>query len=194
LVLIGLLAILALYDDFKTFQEGGESFFNWTVALGFVHGITQAFDGLIDTIKNLLTFFRDFFQLFYQLGSGNWSAAFEKFKALGQDLIGIFSGLFSILKGTVGQIIGIGDIATNLIGSLTGHGGLPTGGGIERTAFGNAVHLGASGGSNVSQRVNQETNIHIQGSADANAVGKAVAGEQGKVNFDLVRNMAKVAQ
>ncbi len=27
------------------------------------------------------------------------------------------------------------------------------------------------------------------GSSDANAVGKAVAGEQSRVNFDMVRNM-----
>ncbi len=48
--------------------------------------------------------------------------------------------------------------------------------------------------SGVNQKVSQETNITVQGSADAGATGKAVASEQNKVNFDMTRNMRSATQ
>jgi hypothetical protein len=37
--------------------------------------------------------------------------------------------------------------------------------------------------------VNQKTDVHVHGSPDAGGTGRAVAGEQSRVNADLVRNM-----
>jgi hypothetical protein len=191
LVLVGLLAILALYDDFKTFQEGGESFFDWSQALGFVKGITQAFDGLIDIVKEAVTIFKNWYSIFYQLGSGNFTGALNALKNVGQDLVGVYTSLWHVLLGLGTAFSGLGDIAGNVLGRVFGGGGSNA-----HTAL-NAVSspppLVTTGGG-VNQRVHQETNIHVQGSADANAVGKAVGNEQSKVNFDLTRNLAKVAQ
>lgn len=44
------------------------------------------------------------------------------------------------------------------------------------------------------QNVNQQTQIVVQGSGDPNATAKAVAGQQGRVNADMARNMKGAAR
>lgn len=44
------------------------------------------------------------------------------------------------------------------------------------------------------QNVNQQTQIVVQGASDPNATAKAVAGQQGRVNADMARNMKGAAR
>lgn len=51
------------------------------------------------------------------------------------------------------------------------------------------VAAGASQGAGPSVQISQKTDIHVSGGSDPAATGRAVAGEQGRVNENLSRNM-----
>lgn len=185
MLLTGFTALLALWDDFKTFQEGGESLINWgsrttqmivgivTVigalgaAIGAVVGAMKAW-AIIQTVINFLL-------------TAN---------PIGLIIVGVTAliGLITALAVKLGYLKGVGDalsgIGSKVMGVFGGAGAAPTMNSVMQPA-----PLMPPGGGGVNQKVSQETNILVQGSADAAATGKAVAGEQGKVNFDMTRNM-----
>lgn len=188
------LAILALYDDLKTFMEGGKSFINWgsdttKIIVGIVGAVSALATGIyavvlamrawaaIQAVLNALMLFNPIvliigavvvlLALIAEL-TLRWGKLTEDIKSIGSFFGGIGGKILDFVSG--------GGVAGNL---QNGMGGVPSSNPL---------------GSNVqnyqtNQNVQQQTAITINGSADANAVGKAVAGEQSRVNFDMVRNM-----
>jgi len=172
-LLTGLLGILALYDDFKVFQSGGESFFNWAPFLPVINAVKDALSGvksMLDAISFIVFGLIDSFVKLFHLDFAGFK---ETMKNLWGDIIALIQRTIS----TIGDFLSVGGAVKNwAVGIFSGNAQaqptLP-----PRTGLGNTQH------------VSQETNINVSGSADASATGKAVAGEQSRVNFDMTRNL-----
>lgn len=162
-ILAGLLAILALYDDFKVWQEGGKSFFNWAPALPVIKAVGDALSWVASIVAPAVS---DSFQVMTKALNIFFSTLFQTFGLL-NDLVHLDFKRVAI------------DFE-NLFHPFTG-----AAAGANITAPGPLLPQGASN----TQKVNQQTNINVQGTADANAVGRAVAGQQDRVNFDMTRNL-----
>jgi len=184
-------AILALYDDFKTFQEGGKSFIDWgsettktvvgiVTAVGAlaaaIYGVVLAMKAwaIIQGVVNTVMMLNPIFLIIAGVTAliGLLGFLILKWKLV-KDAIGNF---FGSIGGKVLEFISGANVSDN-IQNNPGSNNKP-------------IPLGSqNNNSQTNQNVNQQTAITINGSADANSVGKAVAGEQSRVNFDMVRNM-----
>lgn len=185
-LLTGFVALLALWDDFKTFQEGGQSLINWgSQATKVFVGIAGAVVAVGAAIAGLILAMKA-----YAIVQGIVNVLLL-LNPFGLVLAGIvaLSGVILILISNWGKLKAtFGDIAgffAGIGGKILGFAGGATQGPIGGVA--QPAPLLPHGGTN--QRVQQETNINVIGGADAQATGKAVAGEQGRVNGDLVRNL-----
>lgn len=204
MILTGLLAILALYDDFKTFQEGGKSLFNWGPVIPFIHGVSDAIDGMVSAYKSLVDIILNVSLAIWQLLKGDNRGALDSLKELGSNLVNVFSKLWDIFKGIGGAIGDVGSAAGNAVkGLFGGETGLADGALHGAIALNPAKHgglsqpLGASNISNssqVNQNVSQQTNISVTGATDAHATGQAIAGQQNAVNMNLTRNFSPAAR
>lgn len=157
LIITGLVALLALWDDLQTFREGGKSLFNWGQAIPIIDFITQKLVLMGESLQWL------------------WGLARDLVATLSK--LSLFQGIADIGAKVAGFLINP-NVAANLQNAPQGVPGV--------------APIGSSNVQNSSQTnqtVQQQTSIHVQGVADANAVGRAVSGEQSKVNFDLVRNL-----
>lgn len=172
MILTGLLALLALFDDFKTWQEGGKSLFDWSSFLPVIDDMTGAFKSLWEVLKAIGFVVVAIGDAIYQAFHGNGKAAVDALSAAASGLASVFTNLWGTLKGIGGTL-----------GSFAGWAGAHLGVGT--------TPLGVGGNQNQlsNQHVQQQTQINVNSAADANAVGKAVAGEQNRVNFDMVRNL-----
>jgi uncharacterized membrane protein YciS (DUF1049 family) len=180
MILTGLTALLALYDDFKTFQEGGESFFDWSSALPAINTIKSALGGLADVWRSIVDVVLDLVLAVQSLFSQGVDAFFDSIKQAGRDALGV---LLDVGKASIkikDAFSAVGSFISGAFGGATSGPALP--GGAQPAPL-------MPAGGNTHQRVSQETHISVQGSADANATGKAVASEQSRVNFDLTRNL-----
>lgn len=196
LVLTGILAILALYDDFKTFTEGGQSLFDWGPYIPIINKVTVVLSSMFDVVKNLIN-------AFGKLLEGDFEGFFIGMAKYGDSLIETFKKIGFIIDEviiSISRASGLSKIIDKVSGffgggSDQGGGSVPNAnpmGGALASILQPAPMVGKSGGN--TQHVNQETNINVQGSADAHATGKAVSGEQSKVNFDLTRNLRGAAR
>jgi len=184
-LLAGLLAILALYDDFKVWQEGGKSFFNWgSQATKTVLGVAAAVTAMVTAIGAVIAVIR-----LATAAQWLWDVAMDA-NPIGLIVIGVTAliGLLTALAVKLGYLKGIGDYLSNLGGKVEGLFGGPGAANTLNAAVQPQPLVSPHAGGNT-QKVSQETNILVQGGADANAVGKAVASEQNKVNFDMTRNL-----
>lgn len=180
MLLTGLTALVFLFDDFKTWKEGGQSFFGdyWKAALPAINSIVDTFTNLLQIIKGVFDF---------------WKAIFH------MDLSGVASSLRSVVQAS-------GDIFYRSIGFKDAVGFEHF---LKSQAQGvqNAVGLGGAQGvpsvtpvgpsvqgAQTNQHVQQQTTINVQGTADANSTAKSVAGEQGKVNYDMIQNLGPKTQ
>lgn len=201
LLLTGFVALLALWDDFKTFQEGGESFFNWgsettkTIVgiIGVLGGLVVAI-GLVVAATKLWAVGQLALNAVMALNPlGITIAAVTALIAL----IGVLAAKMGYLNGVSKSISGIGDKLSGFGGQIMNFlGGPNVAENVGDKKIKGAPPMAATplGVSNVNnggntQHVKQETNITVQGSPNANATGSAIAGEQGRVNFDLARNL-----
>lgn len=202
MILTGLLSLLALWDDFKTFQEGGESFLNWGKIIPVIQNIVQALQPFWDILKNIFTFIGYISQAIGQLFSGDLKGLLSSLDSAGQVILDLLENVLGILKTVLdgfaglagGAINGVINKVSDFFGSV-GKGGASQNNSAQPTALGQAMNpqpLVGAGGAN--QSVNQETNITVQGSADAGATGQAVAGQQSRVNFDMTRNLRGAAR
>lgn len=222
MLLTGFLALLTLWDDFKTFKEGGQSFINWgsettKMVIGLAAGIAtvgaafaawSVISGIISSLKafNLVLavttaleaiMAAPFWAVAAAIGAviAALTAADAKWNIFGGRLSGFFSGV----GGKILNFVGGGPTANGVQqpgGGFT-QGVLNTlGGKGAGPALSGATqpspNVGRGGGNN--QHVSQETNINIQGAPDAHATGKEVASQQDKVNFNMTRNMGANAQ
>lgn len=183
-------ALLELYDDLKTFQEGGKSLINWgsettkTIAglifvigglVAAVYGAVKAFQlynvtlAAVKAVQIAVAATNPFVlwaagiaSVIALLGAlyYKWDSIKKAFSSGG--LTGVISGAQSFLSGLGG----------NVLGAISG------------------APLGANGGntSSINQNLNQVTNVHVNGVADAQGVGHVVSGAA-RENFDAVRDL-----
>ncbi len=191
-VLTGLLAILALYDDFKTFQEGGKSLFDWTSFLPVIDAVKKGMEAVKNVITAIYEVIGNIILAFYQLFKLDFSGFADSMKNAFKAVLDVFAKVveyYKALAGIAGASVSwagktiagfFGDNPQNTAANIQAN---PTTRPLTTPIGGNVTN------SQSNQNVSQQTSINIIGSADANATGRAVANEQNKVNFDLVRNM-----
>lgn len=197
MLIAGLTALLALWDDFKTFKEGGQSLINWgsdavktfvalAAIVATVVGAFQAWKAATSVLSDALKIFETIEKAVFLIASLNPFSLIlltitglvaaltildAKFNIFGGHLSSFFSGIGGKLMGLVGGIIpSLGGGAGGIFNV-----GNPVGAGAQNSQSNNNVH--------------QQTNINVIGAADANQTGKAVASQQGRVNRDMTDNM-----
>lgn len=186
MILAGLVAILALFDDFKTWQEGGESLFDWSKFVPVIDSVTEALKGMWDILQNIADVIGNLVLAFYQLFKGDYTGFWSSLADGGKAVLAIFENLWKTIDGLGGALGSLGTWAGNIFGGSNAASNLQSApGGVPQAP---PVGPGAQN-SQTNQNVQQQTSITVMGSSDANATGKAVASQQGKVNFDMVRNM-----
>jgi len=188
LIITGLTAILALFDDFKTWQEGGKSLFDWTSFIPTINAVKKTLEDFWGILKSIGETLGNLAAAVVLLFQGNFLAALEALKAAGFSVLGIFSKIWDTVKGLLFSIAKFGEWGRHFfdtsakIAPVLG----PISPGVPQV---NPIGNNTANNSQTNQNVQQQTNINIQGVSDATAVGKAVSGEQNRVNFDLVRNL-----
>jgi methyl-accepting chemotaxis protein len=153
-------ALVLLYDDFQTFKEGGESLIDWGKWKEEIDIVT----GIVDAF------------------SANLNAKFQSFFATIDALSKLLRGDFVGAWRAAG--IAVEDFGIKSLTALTPLGFLN---GVVDSVMAPSPAQGAGmtgGGANV----NQQTTINVNG-GDPAATGRAVAGEQSRVNGDMARNM-----
>lgn len=190
MLLTGFAALLALWDDFKTFKEGGKSLFDWTAAAPKIEAFIELLQALLSVATDIVTVFQ---KMIHQ----DWSGLGGAFGTLLSDLNKIniavdkLARSFEIFNGAL-------DFRDKIDQKLAGFFGFNQEGSqnaaanIENNPASRPVANPVSSSvqnnqSNMS--VSQQTSISVVGSADANHTAKTVANEQSKVNFDMVRNL-----
>lgn len=197
-IIAGLAAILALYDDFKVWQEGGKSFFNWGPVVPYINMVADALGYLKGVFLSIVDVVGDVVLAFYQLYKGDKGGALESLKDAGQAILNVFSQLWEVLKGIAGATAAVGQSAGEMLRGLFG-GGTDQGTnrlqpGIRNNAapdlFPGSTPLGVgSGGATTNVNANMQTSINITGSPNADATARASAQQQNGVNRDFVRNL-----
>lgn len=192
MLLAGFAALLLLWDDFKTFKEGGKSLIDWgsetvkvlvglaaavaAVALAFgawsvissIIGLVKAFNAALTITEAILAVIEaPFWAIAAAIGAiiAALTLADAKWQIFGGHLSGFFSGVG-------GKIL---DFAGGATAGALGAGG-PAG-----RPLGNM-----QAGSQTNQHVNQQTSIYVNGAADAHSTGQAVAGQQTRVQRDSI--------
>ena len=202
MILAGLVAILALYDDFKVWQEGGKSFFNWGPVVPFINGVIAVLQQLKGVFLSIVDVVGNVVLAFYQLYKGDKNGALESLKEAGTAILGIFSNLWDVLK-SIGSVLGtIGSNAADMIKGLFGSDMNVAASRIQQNPAIHAPGIAAGApnlfpgnplGSGLAQATNinatMQTDINISGSPNADATARATAGQQQNVNRDFVRNM-----
>jgi len=190
-------AILALYDDFLTFKEGGDSLINWNSdfaqgalevvkVLGYVAGAVLAVKGAMmvyGVAIKMVTMFTTVWRtaqmaLNFILSANPIGLIIIAIAALGvagYELVkhwkvvkDFFTGLFSSVGKSFDKISKMGSAVSGFFGS-------------------NSTVLKPSDASTGSS-VNQQTVIHVHGNANPQATAQAVATHQSNVNQNLTRN------
>lgn len=166
-LIAGFVALLALFDDFKTWQEGGKSLFDWTDAVPVIDAVTKSLSEMYKTISGILYVAKELVLAIKDLLNFNLSK-------VGEHLLNANSSLGENLY----------NFGKNNLESMLKYG-----------PFGPAAAvLGSFGQTGVNQNVSQQTSITVQGSADANSTSKMVTDQQNRVNFDMTRNLKSSAR
>lgn len=191
-IIAGLVAILALFDDFETWKEGGKSLFDWSSFVPIIDSVKVVLSSVWDVLKEIGVALGGLISAFVSLFHGNFGAFFSTIYDSAYALLSVFYKMFDVLKniGSLGGQLGnwisglgigqkisglLGGNAAANIGAVNGPIGNPVGSGVQNSQSNMNVH--------------QQTSINVVGAADANQTGKAVASQQGRVNRDLVDNM-----
>lgn len=181
-------AILALYDDYKTFQEGGQSFFNWSSFIPVITAVTNAVKSMWAVLQSIADVLANIALAFYQAFKGDWSGALDSLKAGLSSYIGYLQNLWNVITGVGGAFMAIGNWGQGLFGGANASSnaqaaprGIPAVSPVSSSTTSNSAQT--------NQHLQNQTNISVIGSPDANATGKAIAGEQNQVNLNLARNM-----
>lgn len=189
LIIAGLIGILALFDDFKAWQEGGQSVFDWSSFVPTIDAVSKALGAAWAVLNQISDVLSDILVAFYQLFTGDFSGAWDTLKHAVAGVVVYFEKLWEYVKSIGGVLSAVGSWGGQFFGApnAAANAGAAAPGAAGQGAAG---HVGGSTQNSTSnQHVQQQTNINVVGSADASSVGRAVAGEQGRVNFDLARNM-----
>lgn len=219
--LIALAAIVALLiDDFLTFKEGGDSLIDWGSGFGMVmQGLTAilagflAYMALAKAATIAMTVATTAWSAATAFANGVLAAA--RVAVLLFNLV-LYANPIMLVVAAVAALIAAGVLliqnwdtvkewfAGFFDWMLAGFNKLAEWGGKIKSFFtgGSSAPQGsltpspqaqaAMNGSN--QNVNQQTQIVVQGAGDPNSTAKAVAGQQGRVNADMARNMKGAAR
>lgn len=183
--------LLALYDDFKTFQEGGKSLIDWgsdttrtilglVTALGAVAAAVYAVSAAlkawaaVQAVINFLLVANPIGIFIVAIG-----ILIAALTALYIKLAGV-KNFFSGIGGKVIEFFGGVNAAANVADNLQNN---PT-----SNAPINPLGSGAKS-SQTNQNVNQQTSINVIGTADPHGTASAIAGQQARVNYDHVNNL-----
>lgn len=205
-IITGLIALVAIVDDLLTYLEGGESLIDWgpwaddikalepdlrkllevfgmlwdTVKGPLGEGLSTMFDGAIQAVSGLLGALVHMINYVSALLNGDWDAAWQAALKVAKDLWEVVQG---VLKFT-GISAAVGTAMDHIMGKNDSPPALAPASGLATAA--------ATGGGSVQLAAN--TVVNVDGSGDPEATGRAVAGQQGRVNADLVRNMRGAAK
>jgi hypothetical protein len=189
-LIAGLLTLLALWDDFQVWREGGKSLFNWTSFIPTIDAVSGALKGVWKVLDGIIGALIGIGFAVYQAFTGKWDQAFESAKMVIESLKNVVMGLWDTLKGLFSTVGALGSWALQFVG---GDKPQPTGDQWNRWGqVGVQQPMGADSAASqqqTNQHVTQQTEINVTGSADAQSTGRAVAQQQGRVNFDMVRNL-----
>lgn len=187
LLLAGFLAILALYDDFKVWEEGGKSLFNWAPFVPVINAVGVALKGVWSVLNDTAMLFFDLVGLIKDLVTLDLSTFSEDIDNTLADVSKYVSDLVEYFK----SLINVGGALTGWAQAIGGWVAAHFGSGTAGGNIAGAAQVGPMlpNGGGVNQTIHQKTDINVNGAADVNTVGKVVAGNQDRVNFDMVRNM-----
>jgi hypothetical protein len=199
MILTGLVGIIALYDDFKVWQEGGRSFFNWgsdasKIVLGLlkVLGKFVAYSAVVIGVMKLITAAQWAWNVSLLSNPIAWMIG------LGIILLGVLGKIadkFGLLNGLKGWLKGQGSDVLDLLGGAGPAVAGVLGGSNADANFANIVNpQPLMTTPNSSQSINQKTEINVNTTADAEKTANIVLGGQNQTNRDLVRNFAKGVQ
>jgi len=171
-IILSLVAAIALLvDDFLTFKEGGQSLIDWNNDFGKALGVT------IEVVKFLGKLIGIFI-------SGT-------LQGLSNALKMVFDGIFISIKAAIAGVLKITGFINKIGSSIKSFFGF--GDGDQNSIPGDlSTSPLTSNSMSSNQNVNQETKIIIQGDSSPEATAKAVAGQQTRVNADMVRNVSGV--
>jgi phage-related protein len=196
-------ALLTLYDDFKTFQEGGKSFFNWSSFIPVIDAVTDSLSSMWSVLKGIGDILLEVAIAFGRLLTGDLTGFWNELGSAGDKIIKVFGeflgllgniiGAFAALGGWIAQITGLSSRLNSVVDVLSSAGArvLNLFGGNANPAIPAANPIGprTTNNSQSNQNVNQQTSISIQGVPNAQAAGDAVSNAMSRQNFDLVRNL-----
>lgn len=218
MIITGILALLALYDDFMTWREGGESLFDWgsdavktvTAIVAAVAGMvaiffaakaaitawgfaTQAASAIMTVLSNVMKVVRIGILLFNAAMALNpVGAIILAVTALIGLLVLLYTKWDVIKKSFTEFFSSFGGKALAALGDFFGGENKMN---VENTtAAPTTAPLGSTTNNSSSNNIKQETNIIVQGGNNPEATARAVSGEQNRVNFDMARNMKGAAR
>lgn len=190
IILVGLTALLALYDDFMTYKEGGESLFDWGKIMPAINSAIAVFKSFFEVVMAVAGAFQAVYRAIANIFDLNFSGLVDSLKPIADAIFNIgdkIKDYFMSFSGLNQSVSGLfSGIANSGIGSLFNSGADKNLGAMNNPQ---PIGVDQAKSNQTNQKISQETSIVVQGSADAGATGKAVASEQAKVNFDMARNM-----
>lgn len=189
-IIAGLVSILALFDDLKVWEEGGKSLFNWAPFIPVITSVTNTLKALGDVLGNLFQVLFSVGGLLVDIFTGQWKTAAHDIELIFESIVDSVKSVIGAVKslGPVGESLwNWGGAAANWVGNHVSNpfSSGPTQGGTQPLL----PH-----GAQTTQNVQQQTSIVVNGSADAHSVGKQVANQQDRVNFDMTRNFKGALQ
>lgn len=198
MIITGILALIALYDDFMVWKEGGQALIDWgSQTTKMIVGITTAIAGLAAVYGSVVLAIKLWTGAQWLLNIALTANPIGLIIAGVTALIALITTLaikMGYLKGVGSFFTGLGENVLNFFGNSQDAAknveNMQNGG--NRNALG--AQAAASNVSNTNQNVQQQTNIQVMGSADASSTAQSVASQQGRVNFDMVRNMKGAAR
>jgi hypothetical protein len=98
MILTGLLALLALYDDFMTWKEGGDSLFDWGKWVPAIKSFETVLVTIWETIKGIYDVFYKLGEVIAQLIFGGDGSVFDHLTEMVEKLLGVF--------GKLGDLVG----------------------------------------------------------------------------------------
>lgn len=195
LLLTGLVALLALYDDFKTYQEGGESLINWAPYIPIINDFSAAISDAADAFNDFVEATKSLMNLDLTGFLSNELKLLIALKNVAVDISDAFDKIVRLVGGS--KINAALDFRDKIDESVLGYFGSgnaanaalnvqnPPGTGVLQNPIGSSSVSTA----NTNQNVSQQTTFNIMGTADAQGTANAVTSQQYNVNRDLVRNL-----
>lgn len=186
-------ALILLWDDYKTWKEGGQSLIDWAQWKTEVDQVTAMIDGFRKFLENAFTLVFAAVDSLTSLLRGDFTGAWRAVGEAVNAVIGIFRTAFDWITKIVDVAAKLGGFGANATGRLgaaiqtAANAQFSTG---QFDAMGNPLAgFGAAPAVAGNQTtVNQAVNITVQGSSDPAATGRAVAGEMGRAGADALRN------